>query len=155
MEGAVTPSDTVGSAPPGTLKVWSLHLLSLTLPLYVLAFVAAGPHPGFTSLAWLLAFPVMVWLDGPGGPARHPPREDLPSWPFDGLLVLLPVLQFVNLGLAARLVSQGGLGFADAFTAAILVGASSGASAIVVAHELVHRRSKWLKGLGQIGRAHV
>jgi alkane 1-monooxygenase len=147
QRAAVMPRFLIG---PSTLRVWALHLLCLALPLYTLAFVATGPHRWFASLPWLLVIPVMVVLDNKSGPAQHKPVEGMASWPFDAVLVVLTALQIANVALAARMIAASGLFSADAFTAAILVGANSGYSAIVVAHELIHRRSRWMQALGRL-----
>ncbi len=79
-------------------------------------------------------------LDRIGGERVHAPRPDLPAWPFDALLSLLVAIQFVNVGLLAWFFTIHTLWSIDSLVAILLVGASSGYSGIVVAHELIHRR---------------
>jgi alkane 1-monooxygenase len=137
-------------SPFPTLRIWALHLIALAVPLYVLAFVATGPHPSWAALPWLAIVPVVVALDRRSGAALHQPVESMPGWPFDLMLVTAAALQFVNVALAARMVAKGGLLSADALVAVLLVGVDSGYSAIVVAHELVHRKSRWMVLLGRL-----
>ncbi len=137
-------------SPAATLRVWALHLIALALPLYVLAYVVTGPHPWYASLPWLAVVPVIAVLDRRAGPALHEPLEGMASWPFDGLLVALTALQVASVALAARMVARGGILSADTLVAAVLVGANSGYSAIVVAHELIHRKSRWMVLLGRL-----
>lgn len=131
-------------------RVWAFHLISLAMPLYVVAFVATGPHRGATALAWLGVIPLLMLLDRKSGRALHEPVEDMPAWPFDAILLALTTLQLVTIALAARLVARAGLLSADALVAAVLVGANSGYSAIVVAHELIHRKSRFMQFLGRL-----
>jgi alkane 1-monooxygenase len=141
-----------GAAPSalGTLRIWSLHAISLALPLYVLAFASSGPHPPYRAFAWLAIVPITVLLDRKSGPALHAPREKMAAWPFDVLLLVLAALQLVNVALALRLVQQAGFFTADTFVAWLLVGVASGYSTLVVAHELIHRRSRGLQLLGRL-----
>ncbi len=150
MSSAAATAPAPGVPAAATLRVLGLHLVAFSLPLYVLAFVLTGPHPWYTSLPWLAALPVVVLLDRRSGSALHAPIEGMPSWPFDAMLVALSALQVVNVALAARMVARGGLLSADTVMAALLVGASSGWSAIVVAHELIHRKSRWMVALGRL-----
>jgi len=120
------------------------------VPLYVLAFVATGPHRGYAALPWLAVIPAVVLLDRWSGPALHRPLEGMPAWPFDALLVALALVQLAGVALGARLVAASGLLSADALVAALLVGLTSGYSTIVVAHELIHRRARGMILLGRL-----
>jgi len=133
-----------------TLRVFGLHLISLAVPLYTLAFVATGPHPGLCVLAWTIVVPLIWVLDRTSGPALHPPVRLVASWPFDGILVVLSAVQIANVVLGLRLVREAGLRSVDAWVMILLVGVSSGYSAIVVAHELVHRKERGLFRLGRL-----
>jgi len=138
------------ASPFATLRVWSLHLISLVVPLYTLAFVATGPHRWFFALPWLLVIPIVWSLDKHSGPALHQPLSGARSWPFDAILVVLSLIQLANVGLALRLMALAGVASLDTVVAIMLVGVSSGYSAIVVAHELVHRKERWLFLLGRL-----
>jgi alkane 1-monooxygenase len=72
------------------------------------------------------------------------------AWPFDLILVALSALQLVNVALAARMVAHAGVLSADALVTLLLVGVNSGYSAIVVAHELIHRKERWMFLLGRL-----
>jgi alkane 1-monooxygenase len=133
-----------------TVRVWALHLVSLAFPLYVLGFVVTGPHRWYASLPWLLAIPALMLADRRSGRALHEPAEGMATWPFDGILLLLTALQLANVALAARMMAHGALLSADTLVTMVLVGASTGYSAIVVAHELIHRKSRFLSFLGRV-----
>ncbi|MEO7331192.1 MAG: fatty acid desaturase [Minicystis sp.] len=138
------------AAPLAVLRMWALHLISLALPLYVLAFLLTGPHRWFTSLPWLAVVALLFQLDKRSGPALHKPVEGAPAWPFDLILLALAAVQLASVVLAARLIGQAGLFSADTLVTVVLVGLSSGVSAIVVAHELIHRRERWMMQLGRV-----
>jgi alkane 1-monooxygenase len=133
-----------------TLRIWGLHLIALLVPLYVLAFVVTGPHRWYGALPWLAVVPVVVLLDRRSGSALHQPAPGIAAWPFDAMLVVLTALQVANVVLAARMIARGGLLSVDALVALLLVGVNSGYSAIVVAHELIHRKSRWMVLLGRL-----
>jgi alkane 1-monooxygenase len=135
--------------PKGGLRLWALHLVSLALPLGVLLFVATGPHPWWAALPSLLAIPAVMLFDYLGGASREEPPDPLAGWPFDAILVALALIQTANIILAMRMMAHESLSSIDAFVAAILVGANTGYSAIVVAHELVHRTGRGLNLLGR------
>ena len=146
---ASTPFELTVS-PRETLRIWALHLISLAVPLFTLAFVASGPHPWYATLPWLGVVPVVVLLDRRAGTALHRPAESMPGWPFDTVLLALTALQLVNVALASRMIARGGLLSADTLVGLLLVGVNSGYSAIVVAHELIHRKSRWMILLGRL-----
>ncbi|MEP7119319.1 MAG: alkane 1-monooxygenase [Byssovorax sp.] len=131
-------------------KIWALHLLCFTLPLLTLGFVVTGPHPWYVALASFAVVPIFAAIDNRSGPAEHLPAADLPALPFDVVLVTLVALQLVNVGLAARMAAHAGLFSLDALATTVLVGATSAYSAIVVAHELIHRKSKAMALLGRV-----
>jgi alkane 1-monooxygenase len=125
------------------------HLLCLVLPLTVFAFVATAPHPWFAALPWLLVIAANVTADVYAPPERRQPARALPAWPFAAILYLLAALQFVNLALLARMVAAGGFWRADTFVGFVLAGVNSGYSALVVAHELIHRSQRHRQLLGR------
>ncbi|MCA9599245.1 MAG: alkane 1-monooxygenase [Myxococcales bacterium] len=131
-------------------RIWARHLLCLSMPLSTLSFVATGPHPASLSVLWLLVVVASVLIDNRAGPARQQPAEQVSAWPFDAILYLLVALQVVNLLLMARMFALGGLLRVDTLVAAVLLSVNSGYSAIVVAHELIHRRERHLQVLGRL-----
>jgi len=138
-----------------TAAIWLRHLMCLVLPVTCLAFLLTAPHPWYLSLPWVLVIVASVWADMRSPGEHRQPTADMAAWPFDGLLYLLVVLQMVNLALFARMVATYGLGGADAWVGAFLVGINSGYSAIVVAHELIHRRERHMQLLGRLLMASV
>jgi alkane 1-monooxygenase len=140
---------TQTAAAPSTLAVWARHLLCFVLPVTTFAFAATGPHRWWVALLFLLPLVGSVVADMRSAAERRQPTPTLAAWPFDGVLVVLVALQFVNIVLIARLVSVSGLLSADAFVAILLGGINSGYSAIVVAHELIHRASAGMQLLGR------
>jgi alkane 1-monooxygenase len=149
MPAADASADSAPS-PPRALRVWALHLISTGIPLYVLGYLLTGPHVWYVALPSLAIIPALMWVDRQGGKSRHEPVDDLPSWPFDLLLLVLTALQLANIVLAARMMRGTPLISMETFVTAVLVGANTGYSAIVVAHELIHRRSRFLHSLGRL-----
>ncbi len=145
------PGPAADSARPlSASRLWLRHLACFVLPLTTLGFALTGPHRWYTALPWFGVVIASVMIDTRSGPARRQPDPALPSWPFDGVLIALVGLQVANIVLTARLISLSGLWSADALIAALLVGVNSGYSAIVVGHELVHRRDKRLQLVGRL-----
>jgi len=144
-----TTSPTMSPAVP-VLRIWALHLLCFVLPLTTLAFTLSGPHPWWLALLFLLPLIASVVADVWGPVERRQPSADLPAWPFDAVLYVLVGLQLVNIVLTARLISLSGLLSVDALVAILLVGINTGYSAIVVAHELIHRSEPHMQLLGRL-----
>lgn len=128
-------------------RSYAAHLLAFVMPLYTLAWGLTGPHanPGL----WLVPLLVAIVVDFVAGPAREQPQA-LDPRPFDVVLLALAVLQPINVALLVRVVVIAGLGNWDSALGVVLVGASSGYSAIVVAHELVHRPQPRMQLLGRM-----
>jgi len=142
---------TLGSARSReAARIWGMHLLCFALPLTTLAFTLSGPHPWWMALLFLMPLVGSVVADVWGPVERRQPAGDLPAWPFDALLYALVALQLVNVVLTARLISQSGLLSVDALVAILLVGINTGYSAIVVAHELIHRPQPHMQLLGRV-----
>ena len=135
---------------PELLRTVAPHLTALFLPLVALTFLVTAPHPWYAALL-LVAVPgvAMQIADRRGGTQVHEPRPDLPAWPFDGLLALLVAIQLLNVGLLAWVFTFQSFWSVDALAAVLVVGASSGYSGIVVAHELIHRPSRRAQLVGR------
>lgn len=131
-------------------KTFSLHLLSFAMPSLALAFVLTGPHPWWLALGFVAVVAAMVVADNHAGPARAMPRADLPAWPFDLVLVAHVALHVANVALLVRLGARAPLLSLDTLVGVLLLGSSAGWSAIVVAHELIHRKSKAFQLLGRL-----
>ncbi len=143
-------SQTEAERPLPATRLWLRHLACFVLPLTTLAFALSGPHRWYAALPWFGVVIASVMLDSYAAPARRQPDPALPAWPFDAVLYALVALQVANVVLVSRLVSLSGLLSADALVAVLLVGVNSGYSAIVVSHELIHRREKRMQLLGRL-----
>jgi alkane 1-monooxygenase len=122
------------------------HLASLVLPLLTLQFVATGPHPPWQALLGLPVAALVVWLDFRARPARELPSP--PRAGFTLLVVLLALIQLATMALFVRMVALSGFTW-DLVLVGWFVGNNSGWGTIVVAHELIHRRSRPLVWLGR------
>jgi alkane 1-monooxygenase len=129
------------------LRSYAAHALAFVMPLYTLAWGLTGPH--VHPEVWLLPLLVAIVIDFVAGPVREQP-QDLDPRPFGAVLLLLTVVQPINVALLLRVIAIAGLGSWDSVLGIVLVGASSGYSAIVVAHELVHRPERHLQLLGRL-----
>ncbi|MDH3685437.1 MAG: alkane 1-monooxygenase [Myxococcales bacterium] len=151
--GGPRPAPEVEPRGPGhleVLRIWAPHTAALFLPVVALGFLVTAPHSGWAAfLTLVLAGLAMQVADRKSGRQRHAPRPDLPSWPFDALLFVLVAIQFANILLLARFFTLVPFFRTDTLMAILIVGASSGYSGIVVAHELIHRRSKAMQWLGR------
>ncbi len=144
------PAASPAASPSRIAGLWARHLLCLSMPLATLAFVLTGPHRGPVALLWIAFVVLSVMADNRTGPARHQPAANVPAWPFDAILYLLVALQVANVLLAARMFQIGGFWRVDTLVAIVLLSVNSGYSAIVVAHELIHRRERHLQLLGRL-----
>jgi alkane 1-monooxygenase len=132
------------------LRLWAPHTAALILPLVALAFLLSGPHAWPIALLYVLLPGVALQLaDRKCGEERRAPHRGLPAWPFDALLTVLVVIQLLNIALLARLFTLQTFWSVDALVSIVLVGASSGYSGIVVAHELIHRRGRSARLVGR------
>ena len=131
-------------------RVLGAHLFCLYFPLTVMAYLLTGPRPWEQAAPWLLVVVLSVFWDKRSGAATRQPPAQLVAWPFDALLVVHVVLQVANLVLFCRYVEQVGFFAFDTMMAVVLVMVNSGISAIVVAHELVHRPRHRMQRLGRL-----
>jgi alkane 1-monooxygenase len=134
---------------PSPLVLWLRHLACFVVPMTTFAFLATGPHVWWVAPLWTVPVIASVLIDNRAAPARQQPADSLPGWPFDAVLYALVVLQFVNIALLGWMFSQTSFWSMDTLAALVLVGTNSGYSAIVVAHELIHRPQKHLQLLGR------
>jgi len=140
------------SATPvrNSAQIWALHLLCFVLPVTCLVFGATAPHPWWVALLFILIIVGSVLTDVYGPSERRQPTPSLPRWPFDAVLYVLAVLQLVNVVLLVRMVAVHGFWRIDTLVGLLLVGVNSGYSAIVVAHELIHRAEWHRQQLGRL-----
>src|SRR5581483_9892878 len=130
-------------------RLWIRHLLSLLFPLLTLIYVATGPHRAWESLPGLALVVAVVLLDGRARAVRDDPPEGVPRWPFTALVCTLAVMQLATVALLVRMVAIGGFTI-DLILVGWFVGNNSGWGTLVVAHELIHRRSRPLRWLGRV-----
>lgn len=131
-------------------KTVAPHLLAFAFPGYAFVFLVTGPHHGVATLLYVLPILVHAAADAFSPPMRVQPRPDLPSWPFDAILYLLVAMQLVNITLLGRMFASQEFWSMDTLVATVVVGANTGYSAIVVAHELIHRRAWRDQQLGRV-----
>jgi len=142
----------------GVARTFALHLWAFVLPLVNMTFLLTGPHVWWSALLWSLPIVVLVLMDNNAKPDHRQPPQSLPSLPFDVQLYLLALLQLVNhvlVGVMASRLHVGspaalGTTLANLFTVVVLSGTTAGYSGIVLAHELVHRRSRFSFQLGRL-----
>jgi alkane 1-monooxygenase len=148
---SLATSDPTQRLPLATvLRIFAPHFAALFLPLMAMGFLLAAPHAGWAALLWVLVPGLAMQIaDRKTGKQLHTPREDLPSWPFDGLLFVLFVVQLVNVALFVRFFDVQSFFSLATLAGVLLVGASSGYSGIVVAHELIHRPNRSMQMLGR------
>ncbi len=148
---AATPTISVA-------RTFALHLWAFVLPLVNLAFLLTGPHVWWSALSWSLAIVVLVLMDNNAQPDHRQPPASLPSLPFDIQLYVLAALQLANHVLVGVMASRLHLGsladvgtaLSNLFSVMLVSGVTAGYSGIVLAHELVHRRSRFAFNLGRL-----
>jgi alkane 1-monooxygenase len=124
------------------------HQLAWFMPLTVLTFGLTAPHSVAVALGFILLLALSVGLDAVASPDPSPPAA-LPAWPFNITIYGLCALHLINLGIILRMPGLGA-GPLDLVIAAVLMGASSGYTAIVAAHELIHRPAPLHRLLGRL-----
>jgi alkane 1-monooxygenase len=132
-----------------SLRTCALHLWAFALPLTTLTFWLTGPHAWWALMLWTLPLFVLVYTDNRAPSDRRQPPEALAAWPFDLQVYLLFGLQVLNYVLLGVVTSQLSVStwpgvlqaVAMIFPVTLLAGVTAGASGIVLAHELVHRRN--------------
>lgn len=125
------------------------YFLSIIPPAMAAVFVATGPHLWWVALAMLPAPLVLVAVDRLSGRASVARSPEAAQWSFDLLLVLHAALHFALLAGYLRLAQRHGVASADFWVGAFVIGHNTGWSAIIVGHELIHRKSRWLRWLGR------
>lgn len=124
------------------------HLVAFTLPVSLLAAVAAGSTVGLAVPAVIL-FVVVPLADLVLGADHDPPRPDGPARGWLALAAGYVVLHLVALGAALARIPNDTPWWGLAL-AALSLGAGGGV-AISANHELVHKRARWCKAVGRAG----
>lgn len=124
-----------------------MYLSTLVLPLTALGFLASAPHPWYGVIPVVTGAIGMIWLDrtSPMQEAPPPSRSFAPHVLL-AVLAVLPLAGVVLLGYRVR----GGLPVHDLIASVLLVGTTSAYSAVSVAHELVHSRSRGARLAGRV-----
>ncbi|HLF95960.1 MAG TPA: fatty acid desaturase [Methylococcaceae bacterium] len=154
-------AEKVHAAPASRVAVllwWAGFLASLVLPVTTLAFLAGGPKPWHEALLWTLPVWTLIAADHCSPALTRDPPKGLADWPFDLLLCLLAALQFANVIALAAFAAQTqwqsagtvGVSLVNLLAARILTGTNSCCAAIAPAHELIHRRSRFMRLLGRL-----
>jgi alkane 1-monooxygenase len=131
-------------------RIVAPHALAFAFPGYALLFLLTGPHHGWSTLLYVLPLLIHATADLFSPRLRQQPHPGVPSWPFDAILYALVAVQLANIALLGRMFASQTFWSLDTLVAAVVVGASTGYSGIVVAHELIHRRSRWEQQLGRL-----
>lgn len=135
------------------------YLPSFFFPVCVLWFLSTGPHDSLTALAWTLPLWLLVLADCLG-PRIKPglKRTIASSWFYNVVLYVLALLQLLIIALLLAYASQLqwesvtdiGQSLVNLAVLRIMVGTSSGSSAIIVAHELIHRPHFIMRSIGRL-----
>jgi alkane 1-monooxygenase len=113
------------------------RLVALVFPLFSTIFVWTAPHGPALAASFVAVLILAITLDAVASPETRPPVPGA-AWGYDAILLAAVAIQAANVaGLACMARFAPG---PDTAVGVLLVGTSSGYSAIVVAHELVHRR---------------
>ena len=126
------------------------HLLCFVFPLTTFVYVAGAPNSWWVSVLALVMIALICALDMFAGAERRQPHEGGANWVFDAPLYLLALVQLANITALVWMISVVGFFSLDGFVGWFLVGLSSGYSAIVTAHELIHRPEAHRRWLGRM-----
>ena len=137
---------------------WAGYALALFFPLSILGYLATGPHDPWETVAWTIPMWLLVAADYYGPAESRLVPTTAPRWFFDGLLYLLALLQWLNVLALGLMVSRlrfdtGPEAFAavvDLLAIRLMVGANFTCAGLCPAHELIHRRNRWQRGLGRL-----
>ncbi|MCK4842839.1 MAG: fatty acid desaturase [Methylococcales bacterium] len=135
------------------------YLTSFIFPACVVWFLYTGPHDAVTALAWTMPLWTIIlvdWLSPKIDPISS--KHIVSAWFYDGILYGLSFLQFFIIALLLIYASQLQwnstqeivVSIVNLIVLRILVGTTSGSSAIIVAHELIHRPQVHMRILGQL-----
>ena len=120
-------------------EAWSWHLLGLLNPLIVIGGNIVGGYWVAAGAIFMLGLgPLLDVMMGKAEKPR-PPRDS--GTPFEALLYVHALMQFITLGSLFYFASQNGINWL-LLVAGISTGINSGASGIIVAHELGHTRPR-------------
>lgn len=130
------------------LSRYSLHALAFVMPLFNLTYWMTAPHAH--PLWWTLPLVLVIGADFWAAPDRRQPEPRSSEGWFDVVLWALSGLQLLNVTGLAWVISEAGFFSLEAAVGIFLIGSGSGYSAVVVAHELVHRPQSKFRQLGRL-----
>lgn len=125
-----------------------LHLYPYFLALIGIATVYVGGAWPFAFVAWIFVGNAILEaiLPNPVGPRRSGPSWD--STYYMALVAMALPVQLVTTAYGLYRVSFTEVSWLEMAGITFLVGTSGGSLAMVAAHELVHRRERWMRGIG-------
>ena len=135
------------------------YLLCFFLPSYVVTFLATGPHTITDALLGVLPLWLLILLDFLSPKVTiQIVNQYFSKYFYDTILYALACIQFLIIILmliyASQLPWQSTNEIISScinlFVLRILVGSSSGSSALIVAHELIHRTKRQQQILGRL-----
>lgn len=135
------------------------YLFCLFLPFCGVIFLSFGPYDSWIALIWTMPLWLIILLDWLSPKVNYKiNKQQGPKWFYDMLLYLLTFLQLLNISLLLIYASQLSWGTAEEIITScvnllvmrILVGTLSGCSALIVAHELIHRSKYHFRLLGRL-----
>ncbi len=135
------------------------YLSSFFLPCCVLWFLYTGPHDAVIALAWTLPLWLLIvldWLSPKVKPGSK--KKRVTAGFYNAILYGLALLQLLIISLmliyATHLqwdsLAEIATSSVNLIVVRILVGTTSGSSALIVAHELIHRRQWHMQQLGKV-----
>ncbi len=135
------------------------YLSSFFFPGCVVWFLYTEPHSVMGALLWTIPLWTLILIDWLG-PKINPDKQKkiVSNWFYDAILYGLALLQFLIISLlviyASHLhwetTSDIMTSVVNLIVMRILVGTTSGSSAIIVAHELLHRAKQHQRVLGRL-----
>jgi len=134
------------------------YLSCFFFPSCVTWFLYTGPHDAITALAWTIPLWSLIFVDWLSPKIKPDQQKNVVSDSYyDAILYALTFFQLLIISLlliyASQLqwgsASEIGTSFVNLVVMRILVGTTSGSSAIIVAHELIHRPKVHMRLLGR------
>jgi alkane 1-monooxygenase len=135
------------------------YLSCFFFPGCVVWFLYTGPHDATGALVWTIPLWSLVAFDWLSPKINSKEKKRIVSrWFYDAILYALSFLQFLIIALLLIYASQLQwdsiheivTSIVNLIVMRILVGTTSGSSAIIVAHELIHRSEVHMRLLGKL-----
>ena len=135
------------------------YLASFYFPCCVVVFLYTGPHTAMNALAWTMSLWLIILADFISPKINPNIREEsISTYYYDAILYALTAIQFLIISLLLIYASQLQWNSASDWISSIvnlivmriLVGTTSGSSAIIVAHELIHRPQLHMRIMGRL-----